>query len=908
VKETTKDKEKEGMDISRRSFVKTTAGALAGAATVGAAGAVGADFLPLLGASDGMFKEAHAAEASTKTVTPGLCHSCHFARCSLNYTVEDGVLTEVEGNPDGPWNEGKCCVRGQAAPAFVYNPYRVKTPMIRTNPEKGLDVDPGWVEIGWDEAIGMLAEKMAALRADDSRKLVWMHGFPTFYNLITGMYGIVPATFGTPNTGMVTGALCSVHLSNSLVQGGFAQYPDFAYGRYILAVGGTSAPNIAPGDGATSYIVDALKNGARMVVVDPRCSPEAELGEWQPIRPGTDLAYLLALINVILHEEDRYDAWFLKNRSTGPYLINEAQSDYLRNEAGKPLIWDAVEAAPKAFDDPSVHDFALEGVYSVQGQEVSPAFHLLKQGTVDYTPEWAEEITTVPAANIRTQAKDLLDNALIGSTIVINGSELPLRPACVFLSRGMTNHRDGHVAFWTAMLVNQLIGAVAVPGGNVVASDPGALTPDADGVVTPENFHTRMWPWQFPHEMLQAQEFVPYGFDNAFRVNDAILEPERYQADYKPEMFISVGANYFNKAGDPERTSAALREYPFIATFSYHIDEHALFADLVIPDSTYIEQAAVYNFDMYRPGHPQLVNSTFGHRHVIDPVFDNRWIDEVWMDVAERMEMLYGPGQLIFLTNIILGIRPDLWLDLGTKPTQEEVIDRWLRTRYGDEMTLDAFAESGFAYEQVPDDKVFNYSYWPGNQTRHPLFNIYFKRAGDQMLAGMREAGIEHPGWDNELIDFYYRGIPQWRATHAVESSDEFDLLGVLYKTPEMIFDVSGPSGNPWSVEAMGSRPDFARICLNAQTARDKNLAEGDEVYVENRGGVKIGPYPVHTTELLHPDCLGIAGGNGHVGVGINPRMRQSIPYNRLLSTDWDAVDVITGAIDTSPRLKITRA
>lgn len=137
----------ETVGITRKDFV-------AGGATGLAALSLGCSIFTPSAQADG---EASAADKPTQTeVIPGCCHSCHFGSCTLNYTVQDGVLTGVEGNPNGPFNKGKICPRGLSIPNYVYNPYRVKAPLKRTNPEKGLDVDPGWQEIGWDEAVDIL--------------------------------------------------------------------------------------------------------------------------------------------------------------------------------------------------------------------------------------------------------------------------------------------------------------------------------------------------------------------------------------------------------------------------------------------------------------------------------------------------------------------------------------------------------------------------------------------------------------------------------------------------------------------------------------------------------------------------------------------------------------------------------
>jgi len=85
------------------------------------------------------------------------CRQCALPPCGIKVKVKDGVAVKVEGNPDVPTNAGTLCTRGNATIASVYNPYRVKTPLKRTNPKKGMDEDPGWVEISWDEALDTIA-------------------------------------------------------------------------------------------------------------------------------------------------------------------------------------------------------------------------------------------------------------------------------------------------------------------------------------------------------------------------------------------------------------------------------------------------------------------------------------------------------------------------------------------------------------------------------------------------------------------------------------------------------------------------------------------------------------------------------------------------------------------------------
>ncbi|MBI2986687.1 MAG: thiosulfate reductase, partial [Deltaproteobacteria bacterium] len=76
-----------------------------------------------------------------------------FAACGIVAHRKNGVLVKIEGDPGCPASEGHLCPKGQAGLIGLYDPSRVKTPLVRTNPEKGMGVDPKWREISWEEAL-----------------------------------------------------------------------------------------------------------------------------------------------------------------------------------------------------------------------------------------------------------------------------------------------------------------------------------------------------------------------------------------------------------------------------------------------------------------------------------------------------------------------------------------------------------------------------------------------------------------------------------------------------------------------------------------------------------------------------------------------------------------------------------
>lgn len=141
-------------NISRRGFLKS-------ACAAGALGALGMSAGMLSGCS-GSAGGVSQAGANTETRF-GYCSNCTSLSCAYKATVTDGVVTSIEGNEERIQNLGTLCPRANGLIMYQYSPYRIKAPMKRTNPEKGMDVDPGWVEISWDEALDEAARVLSLI-------------------------------------------------------------------------------------------------------------------------------------------------------------------------------------------------------------------------------------------------------------------------------------------------------------------------------------------------------------------------------------------------------------------------------------------------------------------------------------------------------------------------------------------------------------------------------------------------------------------------------------------------------------------------------------------------------------------------------------------------------------------------
>ncbi|HEY5982099.1 MAG TPA: molybdopterin-dependent oxidoreductase [Anaerolineales bacterium] len=311
--------------VSRRDFLKL-GGAAAGALAVGS-------FVPPRVAQAAL--EAGHLNAQGDGYIPSVCEMCVW-RCGLLAKVKDGRVVKLDGNPDHPHSKGKLCPRGQAGIMTTYDPDRVLTPLIRV----GSRGEGKFRKASWEEALDIVAQKMLEIREKyGSEAMV----FSSTHNLSQVQFENFLQAFGSPNYGTQR-SLCfnAMIVSNLMTYGMEEPARNYDNLQYIIYTGRNLAEAISNSE--TGEMIAAIDRGAKMVCLDPRFTKTAaKATDWLPIRPGTDLAFHLALINVIIEER----------------LYNQA----------------FVEAYTTGFDE-------------------------LAASTKPYTPDWAAERTDVPAETI----------------------------------------------------------------------------------------------------------------------------------------------------------------------------------------------------------------------------------------------------------------------------------------------------------------------------------------------------------------------------------------------------------------------------------------------------------------------------------------------------------------------------
>jgi anaerobic selenocysteine-containing dehydrogenase len=869
---------------------------------------------PLFESSPYRWKAVDPAQKGTRRTLHGICGSCMQHDCATLVHVEDGIVVKIEGNPESPPNYGSLCGRGRSEIMSLYNPYRVKTPLVRTNPEKGLDVDPMWKEVTWEEALDLVAARLKKVREKDPRGLVVCEGFGNRETLLRKEF---TKAFGTPNEVGTHGPLCTIHYASCLVHAAFPEaIAEMEHCRYLVSFGRSLGPNFAT-TSATRRFAKAIDRGMKLVVIDPRSSYEASKGEWIPIRPGSDLAFLLAMTHVMLHEGLPQDVPFLKNRTNAPYLIGP-DGNYHRDPAtGKPMMWDAAERCARTFDA-AFKEISLEGAYEIDGCLCRTAFDLIREEFGAYTPEWAEPICTVPADTIRRVAREFVDHACIGSTIEIDGFTFPFRPASVNTHRGVNNHRGGTYADLTGKLINMLVGNIEVPGGCVGDSQRGPLlAPDADGVVKPQ-FEASPMPFKFPPDHIDCHEFYPNKHTGPHLAIKAILEPEKYHHDYGVEAWLNVGGNPIRKNARPEMAVAALKKVPFVVSLAYHMDETTMMADVVLPEHCSLERAMVTTLP---PPHQTTGRDVCGlHmaylREPVPALFNTKHMDDILVELADRLGILHGKGGLYDHLNhkqdrhILadgFALSGEHRLDPDRRYTLEEIYDRQLKSwSRGDGRGLEALREEGRFVHWAPRKEFYTYYFFPGSTTRHPFYFQSLKSVGDTLRTNLAKQGITVPGIDDmETIFDLYRPIPHWVENSEIRAPEGFDCWAINWRTPYYSSDIGNIIGNPWLVELCDEDLCESSIVMNVSTADRKGFKEGDRIIVESRYGKTEGR--LHRTELLHPDAVGIPGCFG-LGTKLgNPSNRRGASWNSLLPLDDKTFDAVSAGIESAPRVKVYR-
>lgn len=906
-------------NISRRQFLKV-AGVMGGMSLLRPVWSLGqASVASDIGSAGG-----------SVTWVPSICNFCSsFCDIKVATRETDGIrrAVKIEGNPESPLNRGRICARGQAGLRQTYDPNRLKQPLIRVKGSKRGEWN--FRAATWEEAYALIADKLGKVNPWEislvggwTACVSYMHFSLPFVQTLQ-----IPNIVASPLQHCVTAG----HLGTDLVTGNFNVHDevlaDFENARYILF----SLNNASVAAISTARAVrfgQARKNGAKVVCLDPRMGELAsKADEWIPVKPGTDHAFFLALLHTLLREK-LYDARFVSSHSNAPFLAyrDESGNVHLAADAGnngKPTayyVYDSVsrgvrpvpaysntneQASGGGRIEPALN--APEGL-SWKGKTVRTVFDFFIEESAPFTPEWAAEITDVPAETIRR--------------IAIEFGQA--RPALV--DPGWMGARYHHLIGQRRLqaIIQTLVGGIDKPGGWLMSGEHHHKSAKSWEAIRSGRNETNVPPverpgmgfafglldifgnpasWQhgkpafsFAWAMEQQKQGKPSAFLPAM-ADTGLLEAVKGELSfngepYRIKAFILNAANPIRHYFPAKRWEEILSSdnLELVVAIDVLPSDTTMYADVILPNHTYLER----NEPLLYPLGPNTGLGYTTRLRAIDPLYDTRDTSDMLCEIAARMGKLepYLDGIAEYAGLDVQLLKREV---AAARQARKPLNEAFLRTAYeamgrfageitGREMSA-AEVESVIRTKGVlmlkDADAVLADWNLPGKlpaptmsgrmELFSPILQSFAEKAGPSPLFNpvlgyvprvVSDNGDKTTLADNEFY-FTYGKVPV--VSHASTNNNNALLAAVT---------------NP-------KKGAFIGLWMNARKAAKLGLTDGQSVEITNlRYGPKV-QATLFTTEMIRPDTvflpsafgsknrkLSVAGGKG---TALNELMPYSI-------------------------------
>lgn len=830
--------------------------------------------------------------ASTEVKT-STCYMC-ACRCGIRVHLRDGQVRYIEGNPEHPLNQGVLCAKGSAGIMKQYSPARLTQPLRR---KPGSERGAGEFEpISWDEAFSILTERLGRIRRTDPRQLAFFTG----RDQMQALTGLFARQFGTPNYA-AHGGFCSVNMAAGMIYtigGSFWEFggPDLERARLFVMLGTAEDHHSNPMKAALSKFKRA---GGRFIAINPiRTGYAAIADEWIPIRPGTDGALLLALIRELM-SLGLYDREFVARYTNGGQLVNQdpASDEFgmmLRKDDGdivNPLRhhnfwwWDRHTQRPVADHAPGT-DPALFGDFRMpDGTPAKPAFQLLEERVRDCTPEWAEGITGIPAATVRRLAHE------IGVTARDQSIELPIawtdwwgrahksvkgNPVAFHAMRGLAAHSNGFQTVRALAILMSLLGTIDRPGGfrhkapYPRAVPPNARPPKGPQAVQPDKpLDGAPLGWvETPADLFVDDAGEPVRIDKGFSweypfsahglMHNVIANAWRgdpYPIDTLMLFMANMAWNSSMNPGDARRMLSDKREdgshrIPFVVVCDAFQSETTAFADLILPDTSYLERHDAMSM-LDRPISEFDGPCDSVRVPVLPPLGECRPFQDVLVELAGRLKL---PAFTTPEGGRKYRDYPDFVVRYETAPGSGIGFLSGWRGEQGDQPLRGApnprqwemYAQNHCVHHYVmpPEHRYMRnwnrgYLEWSRSVgfrrdcdpiTIH-LYSEFMQRF--RLAAQGRGEGRRPPERLRERVATYFDPLPFWYPPLEVQVSDTqaFPLAAVTQRPMAMYH--SWDSQNAWLRQI---HPEN-RLHVNPRTAAAAGIADGDWIWVESRWG-----------------------------------------------------------------------
>ncbi|MEO5565235.1 MAG: molybdopterin oxidoreductase family protein [Luteimonas sp.] len=832
-----------------------------------------------------------------KTTT---CYMC-ACRCGIKVWLADGKVRYIQGNPAHPVNQGVLCAKGSAGIMQHYSPARLEKPLLRVG-ERG---SGEFREIEWDEAMQIATSWLAPIRERNPDELAFFTGRDQSQAL-TGWWA---QQFGTINYA-AHGGFCSVNMAAGglyTLGGSFWEFgePDWEHTQYLMLWGVAEDHDSNP----IKLGLGKLKaRGAKIVAVNPvRSGYGAIADEWIGIRPGTDGLFAFALIHELLRS-DRIDLEYLVRYANAHWLVvrNPGGADdglFARDAEGHPLCVDRDTDAPVDANTVGISP-AVVGEYTLaDGRRAVPVFQLLADRYLDpqYSPDAVSERCGVPAATIRRIARELAQ-AAFDSNLVLpiawtdswgrEHKEMVGRPVSMHAMRGISAHSNGFHTCRALHVLQMLLGAIDAPGSfRYQPPYPKPIPlPNRPGKTRKPDGSLDAGPLGYvhgPEDLLVDADGNPRRIDHAFSwayplsahgMMHTVLRNAWAGDPYKIDTLMMFMANMsWNSAMNIHQTLQWLTdkdadgEYriPRIIYSDAYASEMVAYADLVLPDTTYLERFDAISL-LDRPiSDADGVADAIRHP-VLDaasqaPGRDVRGFQSVLLDLGARLGlpgMVHTDGSARFRDYADYIVRHERAPGLGLLAGWRGIEGNEHGKGAPNPGQLDAYiANNGFWREEIPEHaryfKMANRGYleWAHGfgfvgSTAPIVLQLYSEPLQKFRLAAQGHGPVQPPERDRARVEQYFDPLPLWYEPfeHDQTSRDTYPLNAVTQR-PMFMYHAWG-SQNAW-LRQIATR-NF--LYLHPDTGARYGIGDDDWIQVSSHlGSIRVQAKFAANT---HPDTV----------------------------------------------------
>ena len=806
------------------------------------------------------------------TVKHTTCYMC-ACRCGIRVWIKDGLIRYIQGNPDHPVNRGVLCAKGSAGIMQHYAPSRLRKPLLRTG-ERG---SGEFREIEWDEALAIATSWLKPIRERDPDGLAFFTGRDQSQAL-TGWWA---QQFGTVNYA-AHGGFCSVNMAAGglySVGGSFWEFgePDWEHTRYLMLWGVAEDHDSNP---IKLGLAKLKARGAKIVAVNPvRTGYGAIADEWIGIRPGTDGLFAGALIHALLHA-DRVDFDFLVRCTNAHWLAIRdpgAADDglFARDAEGRPLCATRDGAIVPA-DGIGIAPRIVGEVVLPDGRRALPSFQLFAERYLadDYSPEAVSERCGIPADTIRRIAREL------GDATFDSAFELPIpwtdawgrehdsmlgRPVAMHAMRGISAHSNGFHTCRALHALQMLLGAIDAPGSFRYQPPFPKPVPPANrpGKTRRDNGALDAAPLGFvhgPEDLVVDAQGRPKRIDHAYSwayplsahgMLHTVIRNAHAGDPYRIDTLMMFMANMsWNSAMNTRETMRWLADkdetgayrIPRIIYSDAYASEMVAYADLVLPDTTYLERHDAISL-LDRP-----ISDADGASDAIrHPVFD----PATQRDGDGRPRDVRGFQSVLLDLGARLGL-PGMTRDDGA-PLYRDYADYMVRHERAPGVGLLAGwrgADGASHGKGAPNpDQLQRYiehgGFW---HTPVPASARYFKTINRDYLQWAHRLGfIATP--DPIVLQLYSETLQKFRLAarghgahvpppeHRERVETYFDPLPMWFEP----FEGEQVSGDAYPLSALTQRPMFMYHAWGSQNAWLRQIATRNHLYLHPDTGAKYG-------------------------------------------------------------------